>query len=68
MTSNSAANSCIKSIKSFGEPAAAYLIPFLSSKNRNIRQAVAKALSEISGRTYGNDMKKWRQWQRKLSR
>ncbi|MCF6174869.1 MAG: protein kinase [Victivallaceae bacterium] len=68
MTSNSTANSCIKSIKSFGEPGAAYLMPFLRSKNRNIRRAVTKALSEISGRTYGNDMKKWRKWQRRLSR
>jgi serine/threonine protein kinase len=66
MANNATALSCIKSIKSFGEPAAAYLIPFIHSKNRNIRQAVNKALSEISGRNYGSDMKKWQKWQKSL--
>jgi HEAT repeat protein len=68
LASNTAATRCIKSIKSFGEPAATYLIPFLSSKNRNIRRTTAAALAEISGRNYGTDIKKWRSWLKRSSR
>lgn len=68
LASNIAAIRCIKSMKSFGLPATSYLIPFLSSKNRNIRQATAAALTEISGRNYGTDIKAWQTWQQTLTR
>ncbi len=68
MSSNTTASSCLKSMKSFGEPAIPYLRPFVKSKNLNIRQLVIKTLAAISGRNYGSDMKKWRKWRRRSDR
>jgi len=60
--SNTTAISCIKSMQSFGKPAARHLIPYLKSTNQNIKNAALAALSEMSGREYGDDIEKWKKW------
>ena len=59
---NAAAVKCIKAMQSFGRIGAEYIIPYLHSESANIRNAAVTALQDISGRNYGNDMKKWQKW------
>lgn len=53
---------CIKSMSSFGEPAAPYLVDSLASTNDNVKRAAIAALKNISGRDYGDDTAKWEKW------
>jgi serine/threonine protein kinase/HEAT repeat protein len=61
-TSNPTARQCIISMVAFGESAAPYLIEFVNSGNDNVKTEAVKALSEISGRDYGEDIAKWKKW------
>ena len=64
--SASTAKTCVKSMKYFGEDAAQYLIKHLRTSNKSIKTAIVSTLEEISGRSYGNDVNKWRKWLKSL--
>lgn len=59
---NEASLACISAMQTFGKASAKYLIKYISSPNQNIKNAAIKALSDISGRNYGSDIKKWEKW------
>jgi HEAT repeat protein len=56
------AEECIKSVKFFGKKGVCRLIPYLSASNPAIKNAVIKALKDVSGRDYGDNVTKWQSW------
>ena len=60
--SNPAAMQCVKSLAFFGEEACSYLLKCLAVQNPAVKAEVIKALENISGRSYGDNIEKWKKW------
>jgi len=61
-TSNPVAKQCVESLAYFGEDACYLLVKCLYVQNPTIREEVIKALQDISGRDYGDNLRKWKKW------